>query len=394
MAHARENMGAFSQVNLPTLSSSLYWNTNALYSSGVIEADLDSGLSQAPLFQGASDAGGGGGGGDSSVTPTLLSVTSRKTHGGAGTFDVNLNLNGTPSATVEPRLGGPTQLVFTFNTAMTAVDGMLDDTKFTLTNATWVSASIDGSNLTLNLNNVPDQSYVTVVLNGLTDMAGNPLAGTNAVVVASLYGNVHQGGTVNGVDIQQIKNNLLAAVTSVNFLSDVNCSGSINAADLQAVKNNLLHSASLAVVSSGSASSAASASPSAPTTLGEALGAPELTWSTGGDTPWAATVAEDGSEAVWSGKIGDLNVSWVETTVTGPGTLSFDWMVSSEAGGDYLTFAIDGVNQSGAISGEAGWQTLTYDIPDGTHRLTWTYSKNGANASGLDAGWIRQVIYY
>ena len=128
-------------------------------------------------------------------------------------------------------------------------------------------------------------------------------------------------------------------------------------------------------------------------TLEEALGAPNLPWSTDGDAPWTPTVAEDGSQAAWSGHIGNLNVSWVETTVTGPGTLSFDWMVSSELNGDYLTFAIDGVNQPEAISGEVGWQTLTFIIPSGQHRLTWTYSKNAADAAGLDTGWVRSVIF-
>jgi len=440
--------GVFSLTNLPTLSPTLYWNTSALYSSGVIEADQATGSLQVTLApQAAIDAGAkwqvdtdgnwhtnnetvGGllvgshtlsytnltgwiaptnqtvqiatgvtttNNGTYQLTPLLLAAVSRKTQGGAGTFDLNLNLNGTPTATVEPRLSGPTQLLFTFNKAMAAADGTLDATEFTLTNATFVSASIVSSNLTLNLTNVVDQSKVTVVMNGLTDLAGNALSGTNAVLVRSLCGDVNQSGTVNAVDMQQVKNNLLTTVTSVNFLSDVNCSGNINAVDLQQIKNNLLHSASLVADSGDSTPSTLSDSLTtsglATITLGQALGATNLTWSTDGDAPWTATVAEDGSQAAWSGSIGNLNVSWVETTVTGPGTLSFDWMVSSELSGDYLTFAIDGVNQPGTISGEVGWQTLTFNIPAGTHRLTWTYSKNGATAAGLDAGWLRRVVY-
>ena len=440
--------GAFSVTNLPTLSPALYWNTSLLYSTGVIEADQIAGSLQVILApQAAIDAGAkwqvdadgnwhtnnetvGGllvgshtvsytnltgwiaptnqtvqiatgvtttNTGTYQLTPLLLAAVSRKTQGGAGTFDLNLNLNGTPSATVEPRLSGPTQLVFTFNKAMAAADGTLDATEFTVTNATFVSASIVTSNLTLNLTSVVDQSKVTVVMNGLTDMAGNPLSGTNAVIVRSLYGDVNQSGTVNAVDLQQVKNNLLTTLTPSNFLCDVNSSGTINAVDLQQIKNNLLHSASLVADSGDSTPSTLSnsltASALATTTLGEALGATNLTWSTDGDAPWTATIAEDGSQAAWSGSIGNLNVSWVETTATGPGTLSFDWMVSSELNGDYLTFAIDGVNQPGAISGEAGWQTLMFNIPAGTHRLTWTYSKNGATASGLDAGWLRRVVY-
>ena len=438
--------GAFSATNLPTLSPTLYWNTSLLYSTGVIEADQSTGSVQVILApQAAIDAGAkwqvdadgnwhtnnetvGGlvvgshtlsytnltgwiaptnqsvqivsgvtttNTGTYQLTPLLLTAVSRKTQG-AGTFDLNLNLNGVPSATVEPRLSGPTQLVFTFNKAMAASDGTLDATEFTVTNATFVSASIVSSNLTLNLTSVVDQSKVTVVMNGLTDLAGNPLSGTNAVLVRSLYGDVNQSGTVNAVDLQQVKNNLLAALTPANFLCDVNSSGTINAVDLQQIKNNLLHSASLDTGSGGSTLSTLSDSMTtsglAMTMLGEALGATNLTWSTDGDALWTPTVAEDGSQAAWSGKVNDLNVSWVETTVTGPGTLSFDWMVSSELNGDCLTFAIDGVNQPGAISGEVGWQTLTFNIPAGTHRLTWTYSKNGATASGLDAGWVRRVV--
>jgi hypothetical protein len=51
------------------------------------------------------------------------------------------------------------------------------------------------------------------------------------------------------------------------------------------------------------------------------------------------------------------------------------------------------VDQPGRISGEVGWQTPTYLIPPGAHRLTWTYAKNGSVAAGLDAGWLRHVVY-
>jgi len=51
------------------------------------------------------------------------------------------------------------------------------------------------------------------------------------------------------------------------------------------------------------------------------------------------------------------------------------------------------VDQPGRISGEVDWQTLAFTIPSGTHRLTWTYAKNRANAYGLDAGWLKNVRY-
>ena len=58
-----------------------------------------------------------------------------------------------------------------------------------------------------------------------------------------------------------------------------------------------------------------------------------------------------------------------------------------------MMFSVDGMEQPGRISGEAGWQSLMFIISAGKHRLTWTYAKNRANAYGLDAGWLRRVIY-
>ncbi|MBI5820613.1 MAG: hypothetical protein HZA88_16725, partial [Verrucomicrobia bacterium] len=218
----------------------------------------------------------------------------------------------------------------------------------------------------------------------------------------SLYGDANQSGTVNIADMQVIKFKLASAVSATNFLYDVNLNGLINIADMQVVKTMLSHTVPLNSVDSGanslvtflSTALAATADTGASSvTLGEALGAPELGWSTDGDAVWTATMALDGSLMAWNGSIGHLNVSWVETTVTGPGTLSFQWKVSSEADADFLTFSIDGVDQQGRLSGEVDWQTLTFSIPSGTHRLTWTYAKNRANVAGLDAGWLRYISY-
>ncbi|MFA6563838.1 MAG: Calx-beta domain-containing protein [Verrucomicrobiia bacterium] len=322
------------------------------------------------------------------VSLVLLSAVSRKTHGATNTFELNLSLN-PASPTVEPRSGGPTQLFFTFNKAITAADGVFSANEFTLTNATYSGFSITTSNLTLNLSSIPDQSKVTVALNGISDLAGNGLTGASAVRIRSLYGDINQSGTVNAVDLQLLKNNLLQSLSAANFLCDINLSSTINAVDLQQVKNNLLHTVS----ATGLVISGLSMTPAPPAAaLGEALGAPSLTWSTDGDNVWTPAIAPDGSSAAWSGSIGNLNVSWVETIVSGPGTISFDWKVSSELNSDYLMFSVDGADQSG-ISGEVNWQQLSFTIPSGAHRLTWTYAKNRAVAAGLDTGWLRRILY-
>jgi hypothetical protein len=188
---------------------------------------------------------------DDDVALVLTSAVSRKAHGAAGAFDLPLTLDPLAHPTIEPRLGGPTTILFTFNNEVVAG-------AFTLTNATFVSATVASSNLTLNLTNVVDQSRVTVVLNGLADLVGNPLLGANAVVIRALYGDVNQSGSVSVSDLQYVKNRLLQPLDASGFLADVNLSGSVSVSDLQAVKNNLLHTISApgAPVSAASAFSA------------------------------------------------------------------------------------------------------------------------------------------
>lgn len=91
--------------------------------------------------------------------------------------------------------------------------------------------------------------------------------------------------------------------------------------------------------------------------------------------------------------IGDSLASSIQTTVTGPGTLSFYWSVSSEANYDFLSFYIDGVRQTGRISGSIGFTQQSWSIPSGSHILKWTYSKDSSVASGSDAGYLDTVIF-
>ncbi len=104
------------------------------------------------------------------------------------------------------------------------------------------------------------------------------------------------------------------------------------------------------------------------------------------------TVAHDGSDALRSGIIYDGQSSYLQTKVTGPGTLTFWWAVSCEGGGnDKLRFLVDGVQQQ-MISGEIYWRKVTANIAgDGTHTLKWVYSKNGSVTKGEDYGWLDEL---
>ncbi|HWH72409.1 MAG TPA: DUF4082 domain-containing protein, partial [Candidatus Sulfotelmatobacter sp.] len=128
--------------------------------------------------------------------------------------------------------------------------------------------------------------------------------------------------------------------------------------------------------------------------LAEGLDTPGWTWTTGGTSNWIVQTAttHDGADAAQSGGISHSQSSWLQTTITGPGTVSFWWKVSSESYYDYLTFTLDGVNQS-SISGEQSWALRTYTLGSGPHTLRWTYSKNSSVSSGQDKAWLDQVTF-
>lgn len=121
-------------------------------------------------------------------------------------------------------------------------------------------------------------------------------------------------------------------------------------------------------------------------------------WTAGGFTTSAELVtSEDDAAACWSyvgngewrsGEIANFESSSIEKTVTGEGTLTFGWKVSSEENCDFLLFSVDG-EIMGAISGDVDWESKTVKIPgSGNHTLRWTYSKDKNGKDGLDCAWI------
>ena len=91
-----------------------------------------------------------------------------------------------------------------------------------------------------------------------------------------------------------------------------------------------------------------------------------------------------------SPSIGDGCSTTMLLKVVGPMDFSFKWKVSSLRNHHYLSWSLDGAQKS-SISGTGGdWQTVNCSIPEGEHRIRWTYSKDNDNymASGLDCGWV------
>lgn len=122
--------------------------------------------------------------------------------------------------------------------------------------------------------------------------------------------------------------------------------------------------------------------------------AAELTFTTGGDASWfpQTSVTHDGISAEQSGAITHSQESWIQTTVTGAGTLTFWWKVSSERSYDFLSIYINGTLRD-RISGDADWNQCSVDLPDGENVIKWCYTKDYSDSGGQDTGWLDEVAF-
>ena len=83
----------------------------------------------------------------------------------------------------------------------------------------------------------------------------------------------------------------------------------------------------------------------------------------------------------------------MQTTMEGPGVLTFWWKVSSEPFFDWLEFYVNGELQLGRISGETDWQLQTHILPRGSQELRWRYVKETADSTGWDTAWVDEISY-
>lgn len=174
------------------------------------------------------------------AAPTFLQAVSEKTHGGAGTFDVDLPTTGTPG--IECRTGGPTNdytivAIYSGNISVTGspqaqvISGSATIGSGGVSNGGMVSVS--ANMVTIPLTNVANVQTINVRLNGVN-------GSTNAIIPMSLLvGDSSGNGSTNAGDISQTKSRIGQTVTGTNFRSDINANGSTNAGDVGLVKANI-----------------------------------------------------------------------------------------------------------------------------------------------------------
>jgi hypothetical protein len=90
-----------------------------------------------------------------------------------------------------------------------------------------------------------------------------------------------------------------------------------------------------------------------------------------------------------SNDINDREATSMSLTINGPYEFSFDWKVSSEYSYDKFQWYFDDTLKNTISGTGSNWQKITYSIPEGTHTIRWTYSKDASNSSGEDCGWIK-----
>ncbi|MGI8819308.1 MAG: hypothetical protein ACR2ID_00300 [Chthoniobacterales bacterium] len=166
----------------------------------------------------------------------LQTARSRKVHGGAGTFDINLPFDATTllsSLGIECRSGGATndyQLVLTFGTPVNFTGALLSA-------GTGSVSSTSGSGtttVTVNLTGITSPQRASVTVLGVN--TGTRL-GDMVVPMGVLVGDSSGDGIVNGGDAIQTRSRSGQPTDATNFRSDVNTDGNVNGGDTIIVRS-------------------------------------------------------------------------------------------------------------------------------------------------------------
>ena len=163
----------------------------------------------------------------------VVTAVSRKTHGGAGDFDIDLPPSGEPG--VECRSGGVNgdyTIVVTFSNDV--VSGNASVTSGT--GGVSGSPTFSNNTMTVNLTGVTDVQQISVTLNNVTDSFAQVLADT-AVTMNVLMGDTTGNKGVSSTDLSETKAQSGNSADANNFREDIVTDGSINSTDITVVKS-------------------------------------------------------------------------------------------------------------------------------------------------------------
>jgi len=127
--------------------------------------------------------------------------------------------------------------------------------------------------------------------------------------------------------------------------------------------------------------------------LAEALNTTNLVWQTAGDLPWLvdpSNWAYDGVAAAVASAPNPGDEAILQTTATGPATLTFWWEVISPVYGFNYTLTVNGMVQPFASPG-LRWQQQTCYLGAGTNLLQWVYANDSAYVVPDVSAWLDEV---
>jgi len=169
--------------------------------------------------------------------PVVTAAVSRKTHNTTA-YDIDACAGDT-----EPRTGGPTKVIVTFDQPIQQVTGTVADVS--VSSGTVTTLTVVGSTLTIDMNGATNAQPLIITFPGIRSALPYGQISQGGVCIRVLAGDVNNDGTVNIFDLVTVRDNSGKLVTSSNFRSDVNADGSINIFDLVVVRDNSGNSVAL-----------------------------------------------------------------------------------------------------------------------------------------------------
>ncbi|HJT82120.1 MAG TPA: fibronectin type III domain-containing protein [Chthoniobacterales bacterium] len=174
-------------------------------------------------------------------SPLPVTMVSRKTHGPAGSFDVDLK---PPAAGIEPRSGGPTgdyTVVVGFSAPVTVTGNGTVKAEVTSGSgqvgsggtANGNAVTVEGGLVTIPLTNVVTAQRLTISLFGVNDGVKN---GDVTIPLNVLVGDVTANGAVSNSDVAAVKGAVSAPLTESNFRNDITANGAVSNTDVSETK--------------------------------------------------------------------------------------------------------------------------------------------------------------
>jgi hypothetical protein len=165
--------------------------------------------------------------------PILIGAVSRKNHGSAGPFDIDLL---PPAPGIECRSGGSNgdfQIVVTFAVPVSFNSATV------LGTGSVTAALSSGNQVFVNLTGVTNAQRITLTLIGVND--GSHIANVS-IPMGVLLGDVDASGRVDSTDVFQVRQQTLQNANSSNFRMDVDASGRIDSTDVFITRQQTLTS--------------------------------------------------------------------------------------------------------------------------------------------------------